>query len=150
MALLPDRSDLQCVHVLHHRQANYRVTALLKDVLVLCCILNTSGKYIFCNSKLYIGTSCNYKPKFKLSQHKTLFCPYQYERSILDFSLNFGYFRIYSLGSVQEEMVSHQKSLKEKLELKKLPYINYPNHKKICEILKSSKIDFGRNHHIGC
>ena len=84
-------------------------------LLVLFAVLNTSGKYIFCNSKLYIGTSCNYKPKFKLSQHKTLFCPYQYERSILDFSLNFGYFRIYSLGSVQEEMVSHQKSLKEKL-----------------------------------
>ena len=68
---------------------SYTWNILIKRRLVLFAVLNTSGKYIFCNSKLYIGTYCNYKPKFKLSQHKKLFSRYQYERSILDFALNF-------------------------------------------------------------
>ena len=31
--------------------------SLIKRRFFFFCILNTSGKYIFCNSKLYIGTS---------------------------------------------------------------------------------------------
>jgi hypothetical protein len=64
---------------------------------------------IFSVTLSYTWEHCNYKPKFKLSQHKTLFCRYQYERSILDFALNF-------------EMISYQKlkSLKVKLRVEKI------------------------------